>query len=89
MIWATGYQSDYPGLRVPVLDRQGEIAHHRGVTIVPGLYVLGLKFLYRRNSTFVDGVRSDARFVAAHVMMRRMTARALAAADPYARDLTA
>ena len=89
MIWATGYKSDYPWLRVPVLDRHGEIAHHRGVTSVPGLYVLGLRFLYRRNSTFVDGVASDARFVAAHVMMRRMTARALAAADPYARDLTA
>jgi putative flavoprotein involved in K+ transport len=59
------------------------------VTSVPGLYVLGLKFLYRRNSTFVDGVASDARFVAAHVMMRRMTARALAAAGPDVRDLSA
>jgi putative flavoprotein involved in K+ transport len=53
--------------------------HHRGVTNVPGLYALGLKFQYRRNSTFVDGVASDARFVAAHVMLRRMTARALSA----------
>ena len=58
VIWATGYQPAYPWLRVPVLDRHGEIAHHRGVTSVPGLYVLGLKFLYRRNSTFVDGVAS-------------------------------
>ena len=89
VIWATGYQPAYPWLRVPVLDRHGEIVHHRGVTSVPGLYVLGLKFLYRRNSSFIDGVASDARFVAAHVMMRRMTARALAAADPDARDLTA
>lgn len=89
VIWATGYQPDYPWLRVPVLDRHGQIAQHRGVTGVPGLYVLGLKFLYRRNSSFVDGVASDARFVAAHVMMRRMTARALAAADPDARDLSA
>jgi putative flavoprotein involved in K+ transport len=89
VIWATGYQPAYPWLRVPVLDRHGEIAHHRGVTSVPGLYVLGLKFLYRRNSTFVDGVASDARFVAAHVMMRRMTARTLAAADRDARNLSA
>ena len=58
VIWATGYQPAYPWLRVPVLDRHGEIAHHRGVTSVPGLYVLGLKFLYRRNSTFIDGVAS-------------------------------
>jgi len=79
VIWATGYQPAYPWLRVPVLDRHGQIAHHRGVTSVPGLYVLGLKFQYRRNSSFVDGVASDARFVAAHVMLRRMTARALSA----------
>ena len=89
VIWATGYQPAYPWLRVPVLDRHGQIAHSRGVTSVPGLYVLGLKFLYRRNSSFLDGVASDARFVAAHVMMRRMTARALAAADPDARELSA
>jgi putative flavoprotein involved in K+ transport len=89
VIWATGYRPAYPWLRLPVLDRHGEIAHHRGVTSVPGLYVLGLKFLYRRNSTFVDGVACDARFVAAHVMMRRMTAGALTAADPDARDLSA
>ena len=79
VIWATGYQPAYPWLRVPVLDRHGEIAHHRGVTSVPGLYALGLKFQYRRNSTFVDGVASDARFVATHVMMRRMNARAQSA----------
>ena len=79
VIWATGYRPAYPWLRVPVLDRHGEIAHHRGVTSVPGLYVLGLKFLHRRNSTFVDGVGGDARFVAVHLMMRRMTARGLSA----------
>jgi putative flavoprotein involved in K+ transport len=89
VIWATGYQPAYPWLRVPILDRHGQVAQSRGVTGIPGLYVLGLKFQYRRNSTFVDGVASDARFVAAHVMMRRMTARALAAADPVARDLSA
>ena len=88
VIWATGYRPAYPWLRVPALDQHGQIAHHRGVTGVPGLYVLGLKFLYRRDSTYVDGVRHDARFVAAHVM-RRMTTRALAAALPGACGLSA
>jgi len=78
VIWATGYRPAYPWLRVPALDRHGQIAHRRGVTGVPGLYVLGLKFLYRRDSTYVGGVRHDARFVAAHVL-RRMTARTRAA----------
>jgi putative flavoprotein involved in K+ transport len=70
VIWATGYRPAYPWLRVPVLDRHGEIDHRRGVTRVPGLYVLGLRFLHRRNSSFVDGVGSDARFVAAHLTRR-------------------
>jgi len=61
----------------------GEEHHH--VTKVVSFSALAGLMLH----TFVDGVASDARFVAAHVMMRRMTARALAAADPYARDLTA
>ena len=88
VIWATGYQPAYPWLRVPALDRHGQIAHRRGVTSVPGLYVLGLKFLYRRDSTYLDGVRHDARFVAAHAM-RRMTTRALTAALPEACGLSA
>ena len=74
VIWATGYRPAYPWLRAPVLDRHGEIDHRRGVTRVPGLYVLGLRFLYRRNSSFVDGVGPDARFVAAH-LTRRMASR--------------
>jgi putative flavoprotein involved in K+ transport len=88
VIWATGYRPAYPWLRVPVLDRHGEIAHHRGVTNVPGLYVLGLKFLHRRNSSFVDGVGRDARFVAAH-LTRRTAAKVLATTLPDISDLSA
>ena len=47
------------------------------MTDIPGLYVLGLKFLHRRNSSFIDGVGRDARFVAAH-LTRRMASRAIA-----------
>jgi putative flavoprotein involved in K+ transport len=88
VVWATGYRPSYPWLRVPAFDRHGQIAHRRGVTSVPGLYVLGLKFLYRRDSTYVDGVRHDARFVAAHIA-RRMTTRAIPAALADARGLCA
>lgn len=88
VIWATGYRPAYPWLGVPALDRHGEIRHHRGVTDIPGLYVLGLRFLHRRNSSFVDGVGPDARFVAAH-LTRRMASRAFAAPFPDSCDLTA
>jgi putative flavoprotein involved in K+ transport len=67
VLWATGYRREYPWLRVPVLDSRGEIVHHGGVTALPGLYVLGLQFLRRRKSSFLDGVGQDARELAAHL----------------------
>ena len=67
VIWATGYRRMYPWLHVPVLDRRGEIAHHAGVTAYPGLYVLGMNFQRRRNSSFIDGVGGDAEYLAQHM----------------------
>src|SRR4029453_15497559 len=40
VVWATGFRPSYPWLAVPVLDRDGRIRHHRGVTDVPGLYAI-------------------------------------------------
>jgi putative flavoprotein involved in K+ transport len=61
VLWATGYKRTYPWLDVPgVLDARGEIQHIGGATPQAGLYVLGLPFLTRRNSAFIDGVGADA-----------------------------
>lgn len=67
VLWATGFRRDYAWLRVPVLDAEGEIRHRGGITPAPGLYVLGLRFLRRRNSNFLDGVGADAEALAAHL----------------------
>jgi putative flavoprotein involved in K+ transport len=67
VIWATGYRRAYPWLRIPVLDARGEIRHRGGITPRRGLYVLGLHFQRRRNSSFIDGVGSDAAFLAEHL----------------------
>jgi len=67
VVWAMGYRQRYPWLRVPVVDETGEIRHQGGVTPYPGLYVLGLRFLRRRNSTFIDGIGKDAAALAPHV----------------------
>jgi putative flavoprotein involved in K+ transport len=71
VIWATGFRRSYPWLKVPVLDARGEIRHDGGVTPAPGLYVLGLQFLRRRNSSFIDGVGADAAAIA-HDLARRL-----------------
>ncbi|MGE3507354.1 MAG: NAD(P)-binding domain-containing protein [Vicinamibacterales bacterium] len=80
VIWAVGYRRRYPWLRVPVLDARGEVRHEGGVTPYPGLYVLGLRFLRRRNSTFIDGVGRDAVALAAHLGRYLGTAAAAAVA---------
>ena len=70
VVWATGFRRRYPWLQIPVLDEGGEFRHRRGVTPVPGLYVLGLRFQHRRNSSFIDGVRHDAEYIANHLAAR-------------------
>jgi putative flavoprotein involved in K+ transport len=67
VLWATGYRRSYPWLKVPVLDDAGEIIHDGGATPAPGLYVLGLRFLRRRNSNFLGGVGADAAALAAEI----------------------
>jgi putative flavoprotein involved in K+ transport len=76
VLWATGYRRAYPWLRVPVLDAEGEIVQHHGVTAVPGLFTLGLKFQRRRRSHFIGGVGADAEVVATRIEERELLSRA-------------
>lgn len=74
VVWATGYRRSYHWLEVPVLDAHGEIIHHRGVTPVRGLYVLGIRFQWTRASHFIDGVGDDARYLADVIAHRTLAA---------------
>jgi putative flavoprotein involved in K+ transport len=67
VVWATGYAPRYPWLDRRLLDRRGAIRHRGGVTSQPGMYVLGLPFMRRRKSGFLDGVGADAREIADHM----------------------
>jgi putative flavoprotein involved in K+ transport len=71
VVWATGFARSYPWLQAPVIGPHGEIEQRRGVTAVPGLYVLGQRFQHFRNSNFIDGVGRDARYVAQHIISAR------------------
>jgi putative flavoprotein involved in K+ transport len=57
-------------MKAPVLDERGEIRQHGGIGEAPGLYVLGLPFLRRRNSHTLDGVGADALDLADHIAAR-------------------
>ncbi|MDW4551676.1 NAD(P)-binding domain-containing protein [Defluviimonas sp. D31] len=67
ILWATGYKPDYNWLHLPVFDRKGRLMHREGL-VAPGLYVLGLPFLRRRNSALIDGVGADATAIADHIL---------------------
>lgn len=69
VLWATGYRPDHSWLKLPVFGRKGQLIHDGGVvTGAPGIYALGLPFLRRRNSTFIDGVGADATDLSGHLM---------------------
>lgn len=69
VIWATGFTRSYPWLQVPgALDDRGQLRQHEGVLGVPGLFALGLRFMRRRDSHFLDGVGRDAEALAPLVL---------------------
>jgi putative flavoprotein involved in K+ transport len=67
VVWATGFRRRYPWLKVDVVDAKGEIRNDGGITPHRGLYVIGLNFLRRRKSSFIDGVGQDALELTAHL----------------------
>jgi putative flavoprotein involved in K+ transport len=68
VIWAAGYRRDFSSwVDAPVFDAAGEPVQRRGITAAPGLAFLGLRFMHRRNSNFIDGVGADAEHLAEHI----------------------
>jgi putative flavoprotein involved in K+ transport len=65
VVWATGYRTDHSWVDVPkAKDSRQVLIHRRGVTPSPGLYVLGLTWLYRRGSALLGWVWEDAEYLA-------------------------
>lgn len=67
IIWATGFRPDYSWLNVPVLDGRGRLRHDGGVVNAPGIYAMGLPFMRKRKSNFIDGVADDASALSLHL----------------------
>lgn len=67
VIWATGFRFNFGWIDLPVFNDQGEPLHQRGVTAVPGLYFLGLPWLYTWGSGRFSGVARDAEYLAAQI----------------------
>ena len=60
VIWAAGYTPDLRWVDLPFLASDGYPVQRRGVTQVPGLYVLGLDWLHTAKSGLFAGIGDDA-----------------------------
>lgn len=70
VVWATGYDMDFGWVDLPVMDEWGYPRHTRGVTTYPGLYAVGLRWLYTEPSSVFAGVGADAAHVVEHIAGR-------------------
>jgi putative flavoprotein involved in K+ transport len=77
VVWCTGFHPGFSWIDLPVLGPQ-EPNHHRGVVdSEPGLYFVGLKFLYAKSSEQIHGVGRDAAHIAEAIADRHTTERPL------------
>jgi putative flavoprotein involved in K+ transport len=73
IIWANGFRYDFDWIDLPIFANgtmsSGRAPEHkRGITKVPGVYFLGLPWLYKRKSAFLHGVGEDAEHLAKHIL---------------------
>ena len=75
VIWCTGYEHGFPWIDLPIFGEHGEPIHELGIVDkVPGLYFVGLHFLYSMTSATLMGVGRDAERIAKAIALRtRMT----------------
>jgi putative flavoprotein involved in K+ transport len=73
VIWCTGYAPDYHWIDLSVPTHNGFPIHDRGIVAsCPGLYFIGLLFLYSLSSALVGGVGRDAEHIVDHIVSTRL-----------------
>ena len=61
VIWCTGFTNGFSWIDLPIFGADGEPRYDRGIVAeCPGLYFIGLNFLYAMTSDTVTGVGRDA-----------------------------
>lgn len=70
VVWCIGFRTDYGWIDLPLFNGRGQPRHARGVSPIPGVYFLGLPWLYTWGSGRFSGVARDAEYVAQHIKAR-------------------
>jgi putative flavoprotein involved in K+ transport len=64
VLWTTGYRQDLGWIEPSITDEMGFARQHRGVTEVPGLFVIGSLWQHDQASATLFGMPRDARVLA-------------------------
>lgn len=76
VVWCTGFRPDYSWIDLPVVGDDGWPLEERGVVRgTPGLYFVGLPFMYSFTSPLIGGVGRDAEHVVRNVARLAATCR--------------
>lgn len=68
VIWCTGYSPGLSWIELPIWDEHGLPRHEAGVVPdAPGLYFVGLHFLYSMSSGMIHGVGRDAERISGQI----------------------
>ncbi len=68
VIWCTGFRPGFSWIDLPILGDRQEPDHEAGVVASqPGLYFVGLHFLYSMTSETINGVPRDAERIVRHI----------------------
>jgi len=71
VIWCTGYNPGFSWIDLPVFDEKGRPMHERGIVHrIPGMYFVGLHFLYAMSSATLIGIGRDAAYIANAIKQR-------------------
>lgn len=83
VVWCTGFEPGLSWIDMPVFDDMGDVTQRRGVVDgVPGLYFVGLKFLYSALSDTLLAIGRDAGYVVDHIVDQRRAGSSQAATRP-------
>ncbi len=75
VIWCTGYRTGFSWIDLPIIDDRGEPLHEAGVVPdAPGLFFVGLHFLFSLSSEMIHGVGRDAARITQLLFERAQTA---------------
>ena len=74
VVWCTGYAPQFGWIDLPLPTHNGLPIHDRGIVeSCPGLYFVGLLFLYSLSSALLGGVGRDAKYIGEHIASRSIS----------------